>query len=109
VGSQSVTLGLSPAQFPYFVSNLDLKAKGATVFVLPVGSEPVDTAELEFRLGSAKSGTWASVADTAVESAPVSASGALTKSWELTVSGGRVDRTEVADILLLFGYTATEA
>jgi hypothetical protein len=101
---QQTVVKLRPEHFPYFLSTRTLDIAGASLFIQPKGTDPVDTTGLTISVNNNPNAPWTTPAKTQLRSADVPAGGPALTDWTIKITAGRLDSAVVNDVLLLFKY-----
>jgi hypothetical protein len=105
--AQQAQFSLGKQHFPYFLSGRTLTVSHASIFIQPSGLDHVDTTGLKITLNNTEAGTWITAPPTSLSTADVAVSGPAVTSWAIKATGGPLNPSTVADILLLFKYSIT--
>jgi Tc toxin complex TcA C-terminal TcB-binding domain len=108
-GAQAVTFELGPQHFPFFLAGRAIASGGLSVYLQPVGKDPVDTTGLAIKINGTATGPFSTLPKTNLRTADAAVSGPALKPWTVEVSAGKLEPDDVSDVLLLIRYTAPAA
>ena len=102
--AQQTHIRLGHEHFPYFLSTRTLNITGASLFIQPQGTAPVNTTGLTISVNDNPNAAWATPEKTNLRSADIPASGPALADWTIKITTGHLDPTAVSDVLLLLKY-----
>ncbi len=101
--AQSTEFELGKQHFPYFVVDKGLTLSTLKVYLSPKASKSVTTTGLTLEINEGLSNEWIDSGKSLKES-PVNFTGNPIRKWTIAAKTGSLNRDELEDIFILFGY-----
>lgn len=104
--NQTCSFDVKRQHFHYLLRQADLAIGDTTVYLKPIGSDPVSTLPATFKVNGLSVSAFGPSIDPTLVEASVSLAGSPVATWTLDAGADGFDAEELEDILLLVKYTA---